>query len=181
MILPQHAHSVVIRAYDAQWPEWFHQESQRLFTTCKPFLHSIEHIGSTAVEGLSAKPIIDMMILVPDQPSADHCRVALIEMGYVRVLEFSNVLPGRFEFLYRNNNNVRQFHVHLADAQSDFPIKHLAFRNYLRAHPHTSQAYQALKQSLASQYPDDSIAYSNGKATFIEAVLTQALPQNTSS
>lgn len=157
---------VEIVDYDAAWPGRFVSEQSRL----APLVPGIElhHIGSTAVPGLPAKPIIDMMAVVED---LDAPLPALIERaGYQYPAAYNAALSGR-RWLCRPSPSHRTHHLHLV-AGHDELARHLRFRDALRARPDLAQGYAALKRELTERMADDREGYTAAKTSFIERVET---------
>ncbi|XGV97231.1 MAG: GrpB family protein [Leptolyngbya sp. BL-A-14] len=128
----------------------------------------IHHIGSTAIPGIYAKPIIDLLIEVNEIVQMDQDQVAMESLGYVSMGEFG--IPGRRYFRKENQQGVRTHHVHAFAAGGSEVERHLAFRDYMRAHPEDAQAYSQLKRALAKQYPTSIDRYMDGKDGFIKAM-----------
>ena len=156
--------------YDAHWPELFRAEAARIHAAVGPDLPlSLEHMGSTAVPGLAAKPILDVLGGYPAGASVAPYVDALVGAGYVHRGEQG--IPGR-EFFRRGDP--RAYHLHLAVKEGSFWRDHLAFRDTLRRHPAARDAYAALKQSLVEQYPRNREAYITGKTAFVLRVVSEA-------
>jgi GrpB-like predicted nucleotidyltransferase (UPF0157 family) len=130
---------------------------------------AIEHTGSTAVPGLAAKPIIDILAGLRTEDARPAAIAALEAAGYVHRGE--QEIPGR-DFFRRGDP--RQFHVHLTAVGSAFWTDHLAFRDWLRAHPDSAAQYAELKLRLAARFPRDREAYIAGKTNFVADVLRVA-------
>ena len=130
----------------------------------------IEHIGSTAVPGLAAKPIIDMMGAVRSMEVADKLLGPLREFGYVTPPECNANLPER-RWLMRHANGHRTHHLHLIRLSTDGWRRTLKFRDILRSDPSAAQAYKELKLQLAKSVGDDRDKYIQGKTAFIEDLL----------
>jgi GrpB-like predicted nucleotidyltransferase (UPF0157 family) len=126
----------------------------------------LHHIGSTAIPGIRAKPIIDLLLEVTDVAELDGRASDMEELGYEGKGEFG--IPGRRYFRKDNASGVRTHHVHAFQAGSPEVERHLAFRDYMIAHPAAAQAYSELKQELAREHPDDIGAYVAGKDPFIK-------------
>lgn len=132
----------------------------------------IFHIGSTAVPGLRAKPIIDIMPVVRSMEQVDNHTAAFAAIGYEVLGEFG--MPGR-RYMRKGGNN-RTHQIHLFQYRNAIAIvRHLAFRDYLRCHPGVCADYGALKSALAKQFPSDIEAYGNGKDEFVKRVEREAL------
>jgi GrpB-like predicted nucleotidyltransferase (UPF0157 family) len=160
---------VVLTPYDPAWPAAFAAERARIAAAFGAFPASVEHIGSTSVPGLDAKPILDVLVGVPaGVPRAPYV-AALVSLGYAH--RGAHGIPGRDYFV---RGEPRSHQIHLLDIGSDTWAAHLAFRDALRASPRTAAAYAALKRDLAARFRDDRDSYQNGKADFIESVLRRA-------
>jgi len=162
---------VVIVPYDPEWPRRFEAERHILtnvFAGCKAI---VEHVGSTAVPGLGAKPVLDIMIGVPLLIEAERRIPALEAHGYEYVEEYERELPDR-RYFRKPRLGPRAVHLHCVLTGSDFWIRHLAFRDHLRAHPDTAAAYDELKRRLATRV--SKAEYTDAKSPFIENVLASA-------
>jgi GrpB-like predicted nucleotidyltransferase (UPF0157 family) len=164
---------VVIVPYHPEWPRQFEQERARLDETFASTKAVIEHIGSTAVPGLAAKPVIDIMIGVAALSEAEGQIESLRAQGYEYVPAYEAQLPQR-RYFRKPRAEPRTHHVHCVILGSSFWHDQLVFRNYLRANPTAAGAYATLKQDLASRYAADREAYSEAKSEFIAAILTHA-------
>jgi GrpB-like predicted nucleotidyltransferase (UPF0157 family) len=159
---------ITIADYDPAWPAMYQTERERICAEFGPALVDIEHVGSTSVPGLAAKPIIDIMPGVRTLADADRVVEGMRRLGYEYVPEFEEALPDRRYF--RKGHPERKWHVHVVEAGSEFWRRHLAFRDYLRAHPDAAEEYAALKRQLAAQYPRAGAAYTDAKSQFILAI-----------
>ena len=167
--MPQH---VVVKEYDIAWESEFKAEAARLKSVLGGNCAHIHHIGSTSVPGLAAKPIIDIMPVLYDLSAADGLAAEFERLGYEYLGEFG--IPGRRYM--RKGGDERTHQVHMFCISDSYNIyRHLAFRDYLRAHPDVRDAYAALKKELAEKYPYDIEAYCDGKARFVESVQSKAL------
>ena len=155
--------------YSPLWPAIFDYERDQLARVLGGRVR-IEHIGSTAVPGLGAKPIIDVMAGAPDIAHIEACIPALQACGYQYVPEFERSIPER-RYLRRTDGQPGNFHLHAVAEGSAFWIAHLAFRDALRASSALADDYWKLKQALAARFPDDRAAYTDGKGDFIRKVL----------
>ncbi len=163
---------VIIRPYDPSWPALFEEEAARLRALFQGVELTVEHVGSTAVPGLAAKPVIDMMPGVAALAEVER-RVAAIEaLDYEYVPEFEAMMPDR-RYFRRPRGGVRTHHLHFVVTGGEFWRSHLAFRDHLRAHPEVAEAYAALKLRLAVEYRDDRSGYTDAKSDFIRGVLEQ--------
>jgi GrpB-like predicted nucleotidyltransferase (UPF0157 family) len=137
-------------------------------------LLAIEHIGSTSVPGLSAKPIIDMLLGMETLEKADICLDPLAQLGYEYLPQRKAFTKAR-RFLRKYPLGGRVgYHLHLLQPNNPYWTVLLVFRDYLRCHPDTAHQYSVLKKQLAEQCATDPLAYLHGKADFIRAVLQVA-------
>jgi GrpB-like predicted nucleotidyltransferase (UPF0157 family) len=152
--------------YDPAWPAAFEAECRRL----EPLLSGtkIHHIGSTAVPGLAAKPVVDMMALVPDLDAP--IKTFVDSSGYQFPRAFNATLTHRRYLCYPGATH-RTHHLHLVD-RADELEEHLRFRDQLRADPALTREYAALKRQLAVHHSKDRERYTHEKAQFIRAALT---------
>jgi GrpB-like predicted nucleotidyltransferase (UPF0157 family) len=171
---------VAIVAYDARWPEMFRKEKDHLLS-CLPsdLIRRVEHFGSTAVPGLAAKPIVDMLVEVTDLP-ATRARIApeLQRQGYDyfwRPTHGDDGPPFYAWFIKRDpSTGARTHHVHMVEGHFVEHWDRLLFRDYLIEHSEAAKAYEALKLRLSSASPRDRAAYTQGKTEFVVNVTEQA-------
>ncbi|WP_409251257.1 GrpB family protein [Bacillus sp. SCS-153A] len=164
---------VEVTPYDPHWKEWFFEEKERLGKVFAGDYAAIHHIGSTSVEGLAAKPIIDFLIEIPNIQIADDRTVELEGLGYTGKGE--NGIPGRRYFFYENREGERLYHVHIFPRGSKEIERHLAFRDYLKAFKDEAKRYGSLKMELASRYPMDIDAYIDGKNALVQEMEKKAI------
>lgn len=164
--------TVVLSAYSPLWPAIFDFERGRLEAILGEGAAVIEHIGSTAVPGLGAKPIIDVMIGVADLAMIERRIPALVEDGYRYVPQFEKSMPERRYFV-KTHAQPGHFQVHAVVFESPFWKRHLAFRDALRGDPKLAADYWKLKQRLAARFPNDREAYTEGKSAFIREVVAR--------
>ena len=159
---------VVIEPYDPAWPERFEAERAALVRVLEPWLVGpIEHVGSTAVPGLAAKPILDIMAGVRDLPSSKPAIEAVRPLRY----DYFPYKADLMHWLCKPSDVERTHHLHLVPFGSRLWREPLAFRDRLRSHAPTREAYLELKLRLAVEYRDDREAYTEAKWPFVEAVL----------
>lgn len=163
--------TVTITPYTPLWKTLFKRERQRLITVLHPWVTSIEHVGSTAVPGLAAKPLIDMMAAVESLEVPQKLVLPLQKLGYEFIPE--PVFTDRV-FFPKGPTEQRTYHLNLVIKGSGQWKSALLFRNYLIAHPDVKEEYQRLKQSLARLYPTNREQYTKSKSEFIEYVLALA-------
>lgn len=174
--MPNNPSPIIIEDYQPRWPEFFSQEASQIQNLIGTYITAIEHIGSTAVPGLAAKPIIDMLIGVKCLADAPSFIPPLQQFGYIYVPEYEQGLPER-RYLYKQEHGEDTYHLHMVELQSDFFLRHLAFRDYLRAHPEAVAEYAALKIRLASEFGSDREGYTDAKTDFIHSIERKAQPQ----
>jgi GrpB-like predicted nucleotidyltransferase (UPF0157 family) len=163
--------NIVVVPYHPSWPEKYQQEAEKISAIFGQELISIHHIGSTAIPGMSAKPVIDIMPVVRDIEAVDAFNPATIQLGYEPQGE--NGIPGRRYFV-RGGDAHRTHHVHTYQPGNPEVDHHLDFRDYLIARPEEAQQYASLKMELARQYPHDIDAYIAGKDAFIKEIIRKA-------
>jgi GrpB-like predicted nucleotidyltransferase (UPF0157 family)/prolyl-tRNA editing enzyme YbaK/EbsC (Cys-tRNA(Pro) deacylase) len=165
------AKPIVIVPYDPNWAEHYKFESGRIKTTMGAYLQAIEHIGSTAVPGLPAKPIVDIMGGVFNLGDSPFYVPTLEKIGYQYIPEFEVQLPER-RYLVRGEYDQSLFHLHLVETTSTFWHNQLAFRDRLIADNQLRDAYGRLKTELAMKYGNDRVGYTDAKSSFILKVLS---------
>ena len=174
------AEHVAVVPYDPEWPALFLQEKEHLLS-CLPgdLVRRIEHFGSTAVPGLCAKPIIDMLVEVVDLADTRERIVPILEAeGYEyfwRPTSGDDVPPFYAWFIKRDPvTRHRTHHIHMVEPGFREHWDRLLFRDYLIAHAEVARRYQQLKLDLASRYGRDRLEYARGKAAFVDAVTAEA-------
>jgi GrpB-like predicted nucleotidyltransferase (UPF0157 family) len=160
---------VKLYPYNDEWPRLFQQEKQRLHLAIGHYVLDIQHVGSTSIPGLPAKPIIDIAIAVKDFEEAIICISPIEQLGYVYRGEHG--IPRRHYF---RKGELRTHHLHLNEIEGDDWKNQILFRDYLRQHPAARQAYAELKTDLARRYARDRERYLREKAPFIEEVIRLA-------
>jgi GrpB-like predicted nucleotidyltransferase (UPF0157 family) len=163
---------VCIIPYDVAWREQFQQLAQILRNVLGPVALRIDHIGSTSVPQLVAKPIIDIQISVADFEPLDAYRLPLERLGYI----FRADNPERTKRYFRESPGQRRVHIHVRRAGNFSEQFALLFRDYVRTHPDVASQYAQLKIGLAQQYSqvEDRVAYTDAKSPFIWKVIAQA-------
>lgn len=160
---------VTIAAYDPHWPERYREE-RRLVVEALGSEVVVEHVGSTAVPGLAAKPVIDLVAGVRRLPLREEENVDLAERGYE--LRGEAGVPGR-AFFRKFTSGVRTHHLHVTVFGGEFWREHLSFRDYLRAHSGEADRYEKLKRDLAAAYRMDRERYTAGKSGLILEIMTR--------
>lgn len=164
----------VIVGYDPNWVSLFKQESRRLWMTFdEGFITRIEHFGSTAVPGLAAKPIIDLLVGVRSLAEAKQVAVSQLEqLGYAYWLD--NPDPQRMFFVKGlPPNGPRTHHIHMVEPDSSL-WERLLFRDYLCRHADEATRYAQLKRTFARHFKSDREAYTTAKTEYIESVMGKA-------
>jgi putative glutamine amidotransferase len=157
---------------DPAWAEAFEREAGEIAGALGDAALRIEHVGSTAVPGLAAKPVIDIQVSVASLTPRSAVIEPLEGIGYTHAID---PIETDHEYLSRDGNGSRSVHVHLCEAGGRWERRHLAFRDWLRAHPEDAAAYEALKRKLAASHPRDIQSYVDGKTAFVSAIEERAL------
>ena len=158
--------TVELAEYDSEWPQRYAVERARIASTLGEIARRIDHIGSTAVPGLAAKPIVDIQVCVDDPDNEDVYRHALEAVGYeLRVRE-----PGHR--MFRTPEGDVQVHIWVAGGNDE--LRHLQFRDWLRSHPEDRDLYEQTKRGLADREWRDVNFYARAKGPTIEAILARA-------
>ena len=165
--------NVKVVAHDSRWREEFAAESVKIGAALGDNVTAIHHIGSTSIPEIYAKPVVDIMVEVTEIAKVDAFNPAMESLGYEAMGEYG--IPGRRYFRKNDSEGVRKFHVHTFARGSAEAVRHLAFRDYLLAHPSEAQKYSALKQTLAKKFPQNIDAYMDGKDGFIKETERRAL------
>ncbi|MDQ3812942.1 MAG: GrpB family protein, partial [Armatimonadota bacterium] len=142
---------------------------QRLLPTSA----AIEHIGSTSVPGLAAKPIIDIMVGLADFTQADALVLRLQSLNYEYVPQFEDEMPFR-RYFRKEDSGVRTHQIHMVALSSEFWRRHLFFRDYLVTHPNAAEEYATLKRELAKREWNDVNDYATAKTEFIQRIEAKA-------
>lgn len=153
---------------DPNWAARFDEERAALVEAIGPWVRGgIHHIGSTAVPGLEAKPIIDILVGVEDLETARACFEPLADLGYL----YAPYLPEEMHWFCKPDPARRTHHLHLVPADSTRYRDELAFRDLLRTDRELAARYATLKSELAARHRDDREAYTDGKSAFIRTAL----------
>jgi len=166
-------YTVEVVDYDPRWPAMFEEERARILEAIGEWLVDIQHVGSTSVPGLAAKPIIDIMPELRDLADAEHCIAPMEALAYEYVPQYNALLPER-RYFQKGTTFPRTHHVHMVQRDTAFWRRHIAFRDYLRTHGEAADEYGALKRELAARYPTDRFAYTEAKTEFIRGIEEKA-------
>jgi GrpB-like predicted nucleotidyltransferase (UPF0157 family) len=162
------ADSIQIVEYEQQWPGMFAAEREFLLSIVGKYVcGTIEHVGSTAVRGLSAKPIVDIMLGVQSLAGSKGAITLLVAKGYCYYPYKVDVM----HWFCKPTPEIRTHHLHLVPFQSDLWFERLAFRDCLRKNVDLATEYASLKHKLARQFKDERERYTQGKGPFIQDVL----------
>ena len=161
--------AVTLVPYDTTWPLEFAAEADRIERACASLPIRLEHIGSTAIPAMSAKPVIDILAGRPGNVSGDKYVAAFRQLGYEHKGAYG--IPGRNYF---RRGTPRTHHVHLVSWSSDFWRDHLLFRDFLRANPDTAREYETIKRELAASYLFDKETYTDAKGPFVRSIVRRA-------
>lgn len=167
--------TVILEAYNDNWATEYDIEQRELRKLLGDQAIAIEHIGSTAVPGLAAKPVIDLMAGVQDLKIACAFIEPLASLRYEHVIH--EEFPER-RFFRKGAWRAGTHHLHIYLYGSEAWTNQILFRDYLREHPEVREQYQQLKEELAARFPQDRVAYTKGKHPFIADVLRQANEEN---
>ena len=165
---------IFIEEYNAEWKDKFREEKERIAKSLSGITFHIEHIGSTSIDGLGAKPIIDILIGLEDFSIANLQINKLAALGYQYLNQYEDVMPYR-RFFIKQTAGISTFHIHMVQINSEFWNRHLAFRNYLRNNPTEKMEYYLLKKELAQRDWNDVNEYANAKTEFIKRIERKAL------
>lgn len=155
--------------YNPDWPSIYQVEKAKLEQALGHLILDIQHVGSTSVPGLAAKPIIDIAIGIKDYPMPDAAVQAVVDLGYEHMGEYG--IPRRHYF---RKGAPRSHHIHVVELRNPEWDKYILFRDYLRTHPDTAAGYEVLKRKVALQHGHDRTLYTDSKAPFIESVIEEA-------
>jgi GrpB-like predicted nucleotidyltransferase (UPF0157 family) len=160
---------VLLLPHQESWSTEFEKEKARLIADLEGRVVTIEHVGSTAIPGLTAKPIIDLLAGLTDLSEVDECVEPLRILGYRYLGEYG--LPGRHFF---RRGKPTRFHLHVVEIGSELWNRDLLFRDYLRASTDALERYRSGKKALAGRFSGDRQAYQEGKTSLIAELLVDA-------
>ncbi len=157
---------VLVLPYNGQWERSFEEIKDELQAALGPLALRIEHVGSTSVRGLSAKPVIDIDVVIRDYSVFDAVVTALGKIGYHHEGDLG--IAKREAFKYDGKEHLQKHHLYVCPQDSAELKRHLAFRDRLRSDPEAVREYSRIKEEGASLYPDDIENYIRHKSPFIE-------------
>ena len=164
---------VVVEQHNPGWAGKFDRESQLVARALDPAVVAIHHIGSTAIPTIYAKPIIDMLVEATSVDEVDSRNMAMASLGYEAMGEFG--IAGRRYFIKDSDAGIREYQVHAFVAGSAEIERHIAFRDFMRAHPELAKRYSDLKRQLADEHRRDIDQYTAGKDVFIKEMERKAV------
>jgi GrpB-like predicted nucleotidyltransferase (UPF0157 family) len=172
---PGRGYPIRIEPYDDDWPKRYETEADRVRAALGPICRRIEHIGSTAVPGLAAKPVIDIQVSVTSlEPIAEY-RGPLETLGYGYRHDPD---MAEHEYFFRDVDGIRVFQIHVCAEGSDWERSHLAFRDHLRANPRVAAEYERLKRDLAERFPMSMDDYLDRKEEWIQPVVAALMREH---
>jgi GrpB-like predicted nucleotidyltransferase (UPF0157 family) len=169
---------VEVVPHDPRWRDAFEAEARRVAAALGENVVAVHHIGSTAIPNIYAKPIINLLVEVREIAEVDGRSPAMESLGYEAMGEYG--IPGRRYFRKDNEEGIRTHHIHAFENGSAEVERHLAFRDYMIAHPLEAQRYSELKRKLAEEHPRSIDGYMDGKDGFIKEVDRRAARWRTS-
>jgi GrpB-like predicted nucleotidyltransferase (UPF0157 family) len=162
---------VCLVSHDPRWSKLYQYAEADLRRCLGTWVVAMEHIGSTAIAGLEAKPILDLMIAVRSLQLPSEVFTKLYDIGYEH--RDQDTVPGR-RFFAKGAETARIHYLSVCESESTFWKSHIEFRDKLRADARLARDYAHLKRQLAQQFPDDRHAYANAKESFIHSVIAAA-------
>jgi len=162
---------VVLRTHNPQWEELFKQEKELISSAIADFLIDIQHIGSTAIPNIVAKPIIDIAVAIDSLDNIEKIIPSLENISFIYRGEQG--IPDRHLFV-KGGENVRTHHLHVMQKGHYEWDKHILFRDYLKKHPNDAKQYSELKQKLFLKYGNDREKYTEGKSEVIQNIIEKA-------
>ena len=165
------AKRILVLPYDEQWKQDFLKIKAEIAGALGQLAIEIEHVGSTSVQGLSAKPIIDIDVVIKDYTVLEDVVSALGEIGYQH--EGNLGIAGREAFKYDGKEHLKKHHLYVCPEDSPELRRHIAFRDFLRTHPEAVQEYSRIKEEGAKQYPNDIERYIEHKSPFIGKIYAE--------
>lgn len=157
---------VIVLPYDAAWADAFQAISDEIRRALGELALGIEHVGSTSVPGMSAKPCIDLDVVIRDDSVLPDVIGKLAAAGYIHEGDLG--IPGREAFCYTGKQHLMKHHLYVCPEMSEELHRHITFRDYLRTHPAAAAQYSSVKEQAAQLFPDDNDRYMAYKAPCIK-------------
>jgi len=162
---------VTVLPYDSAWKAAFEEIRKEIEQAAGDLIVDIEHVGSTSVEGMSAKPCIDLDVVIPDHTVFDAVADRLKAIGYFHEGDLG--IKGREAFRYSGKPHLMTHHLYVCPRDSRELHRHVTFRNFLKSHPEAVKQYSTVKETAARLFPDDIDRYVAYKAPCIQALYAQ--------
>ena len=162
---------VTVLPYDSAWKTAFEEIRKEIEEAVGDLIVGMEHVGSTSVEGMSAKPCIDLDVIIADYTVFDNVVDRLKVIGYFHEGDLG--IPGREAFRYSGKPHLQNHHLYVCPKDSVELHRHITFRNFLRNHPEAVKKYSAVKETAARLFPDDIDRYMAYKAPCIQELYAQ--------
>lgn len=162
---------VLVLTYDPAWKSAFDEIKRELEEALGDMILTVEHVGSTAVPGLSAKPCIDIDVVIPDDAVFERVAEKLAGIGYFH--EGNLGIPDREAFSYSDKPHLLKHHLYVCPRRSRELYRHITFRNFLRSHPDAAEKYRNVKETAARLFPEDIERYIDYKSPCIEELYRQ--------
>lgn len=165
--------TIIIEPYNPKWKEEFQKIKERINSFIGDLALRIEHVGSISVEGLQAKPIIDIDVVIDSYAVFPEIKKALESEGYIHEGDLG--VEGREAFKYNENFNFMPYHLYVCVKDRKGYLEHIAFRDYLRTHDEAKDKYGELKIGLAKLYRHDAETYCDKKTDFVKDILSKTI------
>ena len=162
---------VTVLPYDSAWKSAFEAIKKEIEGAAGDLILGIEHVGSTSVEGMSAKPCIDLDVVIRDASVLEAVIARLAAIGYIHESDLG--IPGREAFKYTDKPHLQTHHLYVCPRDSRELHRHITFREFLKSHPEAVRQYSRVKETAAQLYPDDIDRYIAYKSPCIEELYTQ--------
>jgi GrpB-like predicted nucleotidyltransferase (UPF0157 family) len=162
---------VIVLPYDEAWKTAFESIKSEIESALGELILGIEHVGSTSVEGMSAKPCIDLDVIIKDDSMLDAVIERLAEIGYIHEGDLG--IKGREAFKYTDKPHLMSHHLYVCTENSDELRRHIVFRDFLRNNPDVAKRYSAIKETAAKLYPNDIDKYIEYKTPCIKELYGQ--------
>lgn len=161
---------IVLSPHDSRWSDWANEEMQSLRMLLVDYTPTINHIGSTALPDIQAKPIVDILVEVPERVAWPAVKDKMVISGYICMSESDSRLS--FNKGYTPEGYAEKvFHIHFHREGDNYEI---LFRDYLIGHPDAAREYERLKKDLAAKFKNDRDGYTEAKSQFVERILNAA-------
>jgi len=159
---------VLVLPYDRTWKSDFEEIKAEIENVIGDFIIGIEHVGSTSVEGMSAKPCIDLDVIIEDYSVFDTVVSKLESIGYIHEGDLG--IKDREAFKYSDKPHLKTHHLYVCPQYSEELHRHMSFRDYLRSHPQAVRKYSSVKETAARMFPEDIDKYIEYKSPCIEEI-----------